>query len=334
MIKILELFGGIGAATKALKNIDVEFKTIDYVEWKENRVRAYNAMNPFRYRPQDIHGWNLKPDILVHGSPCQDNSRGNMQRKGAAKNSRSQLLNETVRIIKEMGDWRPKAVIWENVKGVLDRDVIPVFNSYLHDMTELGYTNTFDVLDAREFGVPHARERVFCISILGDKVFDFSKLKKQPMRDIKDYLEYGPDDDIPEQYLITIPSMLNKIKEFNPRPTGTYKRQLDVIDDYCYTITERQDRCPNAGIIRLNRPQYRYLTERECWRLLGFDDEDFDLMLKEFPPKPGKRNATLYALAGNSIVVQVLEAIFDVILKEDFATEIAADHNGQLRLIC
>lgn len=65
MIQLLELFGGIGAATQALKNKGVNFKTIDYVEWKENRVRAYNAMNPFKYRPQDIRGWNLKPDILV-----------------------------------------------------------------------------------------------------------------------------------------------------------------------------------------------------------------------------------------------------------------------------
>lgn len=60
-----------------------------------------------------------------------------------------------------MGDWKPKVVIWENVKGVLDRDVIPVFNSYLQDMTKLGYTNSFEVLDARDFGIPHARERVF-----------------------------------------------------------------------------------------------------------------------------------------------------------------------------
>lgn len=334
MIKILELFGGIGAPTKALKNLGVEFKTIDYVEWKENRVRAYNAMNPFKYRPQDIRGWNLKPDILVHGSPCQDNSRGNKYRKGADKNSRSQLLNETIRIIKEMGDWRPKVVIWENVKGVLDRDVIPVFNSYLRDMTGLGYTNSFDVLDARDFGVPHARERVFCVSILGDKVFDFGRMNKKPMQDIKDFLEYGPDDVVPEQYLITIPSMLNRIKEFNPVPAGSYKRQLDVIENFCYTITERQDRCPNAGVIRLNRPQYRYLTERECWRLLGFGDMDFDLMLKEFPTKPGKRNATLYALAGNSIVVPVLESMFEVIINEDFGTDFVAESTGQLQLIC
>lgn len=334
MIKILELFGGIGAPRKALINLGLDHKCIDYVEWQPNRVKAYNALYDHLHKPQDVRGWNLKPDILVHGSPCQDNSRGNKQRKGTASDSRSQLMLETLRIIKEMGEWKPKVVIWENVKGVLDKDVIPIFNYYLQQMMDIGYTNSFDVLDARDFGIPHARERVFCISLLGNSKFDFSKLKQKSMRNIKEFLEYGPDDDIPEQYLITIPSMINKIKEFNPKPSGSYKRQLDVIEDYCYTITERQDRCPNAGIIRLSKPQYRYLTERECWKLLGFEDEDYDLMLKEFPTKIGKRNATLYALAGNSIVVQVLEAIFEVIINEDYGTELISDAKGQLQLIC
>lgn len=334
MIKILELFGGIGAPRKALINLGVDHKCIDYVEWQPNRVKAYNALYNHLHRPQDVRGWNLKPDILVHGSPCQDNSRGNKKRKGAAIDSRSQLMLETLRIIKEMGEWKPKVVIWENVKGVLDKGVVSIFNYYLQQMKDIGYTNSFDVLDARDFGIPHARERVFCISLLGNSKFDFNKLKHKSMKNIKEFLEYGPCDKIPQQYLITIPSMLNKIKEFNPNPSGNYKRQLDVIDDYCYTITERQDRCPNAGIIRLNTPQYRYLTERECWRLLGFDDKDFELMLKEFPTKVGKRNATLYALAGNSIVVQVLEAIFEVIIKEDYGIDFIADSSRQLQLIC
>ncbi|APM39420.1 DNA cytosine methyltransferase [Clostridium kluyveri] len=334
MIKILELFGGIGAPRKALINLGVDHKCIDYVEWQPNRVKAYNALYDHLHKPQDIRGWDLKPDILVHGSPCQDNSRGNKKRKGVAEGSRSQLMLETLRIIKEMGEWKPKVVIWENVKGVLDKDVVSIFNYYLQEIENMGYTNSFDILDARNFGIPHARERLFCISLLGNSIFDFSKLKHKSMRNIKEFLEYGPDDKIPEQYLITIPSMLNKIKEFNPNPSGNYKRQLDVIGEYCYTITERQDRCPNAGIIRLNKPQYRYLTERECWRLLGFDDEDYELMLKEFPTKTGKRNATLYALAGNSIVVQVLEAVFEVIINEDYGTDLISDSNGQLRLSC
>lgn len=333
LIKIIELFGGIGAPRKGLINLGIDHKCIDYVELIPNRVRAYNALYDHFHRPQDVREWNLRADILVHGSPCQDNSRGNRERKGNNKNSRSQLMLETLKIIEDMGNWKPKVVIWENVEGVLDKNVFPIFNEYMEDMEQLGYKNAFDVLDARDFGVPHARKRVFCISILGDRVFDFNKLQHKPMINIQEFLEYGRDDEIPEQYLITIPSMLNKIKEFNPNPTGSYRRQLDVIKDFCYTITERQDRCPNAGIIRLNRPQYRYLTERECWRLLGFDDTDFDLMLNEFPSKAGKRNATLYALAGNSIVVQVLEAIFKVIIEEDYGTNLKADLNGQLQFI-
>lgn len=330
MIKVLELFGGIGAPRKALINLGVDHKCIDYVEWQQNRVKAYNALYEHAHRPQDVRGWNLKPDILIHGSPCQDNSRGNKSRKGTDPSSRSQLMLETLRIIKEMGEWKPRVVIWENVKGVLDRNVIPIFEYYMKQLEELGYTNSFNVLDARDFGIPHARERVFCVSLLGESAFDFKKLKHKPMRSIDEFLEYHVNDEIPEQYLITVPSMMNKIKEFNPKPTGTYKRQLDVIEDYCYTITERQDRCPNAGIIRLDRPAYRYLTERECWRLLGFDDNDYNLMLNVFPTKEGKRNATLYALAGNSIVVQVLEAIFKVILED---TQLLSNRTEQSILV-
>lgn len=333
MIKVLELFGGIGAPRKALINLGIDHKCIDYVEWQQNRVKAYNALYEHAHRPQDVRGWNLKPDILIHGSPCQDNSRGNKSRKGTDPSSRSQLMLETLRIIKEMGEWKPKVVIWENVKGVLDKNVVPIFDYYMDELTELGYTNSYEVLDARNFGIPHARERVFCVSLLGNMEFDFSKLIHSHMRDIEEFMEFGAEDDIPEQYLISVPSMLQKIKEFNPTPTGSYKRQLDVIGDYCHTITERQDRCPNAGIIRLNRPKYRYLTERECWRLLGFDDEDFDLMLNVFPTKEGKRNATLYALAGNSIVVQVLEAIFREILGGGYGIDLLESTSEKVQLI-
>ncbi|MBT2647240.1 DNA (cytosine-5-)-methyltransferase [Bacillus sp. ISL-34] len=334
MVKILELFGGIGAARKALINLGIDHKAIDYVEWKANRVKAYNALYDHLHRPQDIRGWNLKPDILVHGSPCQDNSRSNANRKGADKGSRSELMLETLRIIAEMGEWKPKVVVWENVKGVLDRNIMPIFNSYLQEMTKLGYTNSFDVLNAIDFGIPQSRERVFCISILGSATFDFSKLGKRPMRHISEFLEEKVTD---ERYMVNIPSMLNRLKDLaTPEQIDAAKKKhrfVETITDYCTTITERQDRCPNAGVVKVADKKYRYLTEREVWRLMGFDDADFDLMLKEFPMKPGLKNATLYALAGNSIVVQVLESIFEVILNEDFATDLIANTDGQFELI-
>lgn len=161
-LKLLSLFGGIGADIKAAKRLGVKVKTIDYVEWKENRVKAYNAMNPFRYKTQDVRTWDLKPDILVHGSPCQDNSAANHNNdKG-----RSELLLETIRIIKEMGEWRPKFVIWENVRGALFKAKRPIFDEYLREMESLGYTNNFNIENAMDYGLPQTRERVFCVSVL------------------------------------------------------------------------------------------------------------------------------------------------------------------------
>lgn len=312
MIKILELFGGIGAPRKALVNLGIDHKSIDYVEIDEKAVRAYNALYDPRYKPQTVVDYNLKPDILVHGSPCQDFSRAGIRLGGNGEDkTRSSLMWETLKIIENMGAWKPRYVIWENVKGVLDKDMIHSFNKYLIRMAELGYTNSFEVLNSYEFGIPQKRERVFTISILGGGSFDFSKLRKKTAPDIKAFLEANVTQ---EQYQITVPSMTSRIREYTQGETSY--RFLDVIDSYCWTISTRQDRCPNAGIIKNNSGPYRYLTERECWRLMGFEDNDFDNVLKEYPMKPGKRNATLYKLAGNSIVVNVLEAIFEVLLTD------------------
>jgi DNA-methyltransferase (dcm) len=331
VIKILELFGGIGAPRKALINLGVDHKSIDYVEIDEKAVRAYNAMYDHRHKPQSVIGWNLCPDILVHGSPCQDFSRAGIRLGGKDEDkTRSSLMWETLRIIECMGNWMPKVVIWENVKGVLDRDMVHSFNKYLNRMQEFGYTSSYEVLNAKEFGIPHKRDRVYTVSVLGGKQFDFGQLKRKPMRHISEFLEPEVNG---EQYQILIPSMLNRIEEFNPEVRGKY-RPLDVIKDSCWTITTRQDRCPNAGIIKQKHGGYRYLTERECWRLMGFDDSDFDEVLREHPTIPGKRNATLYRLAGNSIVVQVLEAIFAELLNpgESLQEEDLTDSNGQIRL--
>ena len=74
MLQILELFGGIGSPRVALRNLGIPVKAIDYVEIDEKAVRSYNAMfaRELPYRAQDVCGWNLRPDILIHGSPCQD----------------------------------------------------------------------------------------------------------------------------------------------------------------------------------------------------------------------------------------------------------------------
>ena len=73
-------------------------------------------------------------------------------------------------------------------------------------------------------------------------------------------------------------------------------------------------RCPNSGIIDLENGKYRYLTERECWRLQGYSDEDFEAALKAHPGIEGKLNGALYKQAGNSIPVTIFESIFKQLL--------------------
>lgn len=69
-----------------------------------------------------------------------------------------------------------------------------------------------------------------------------------------------------------------------------------------------------AQVIALDDGRYRYLTEKECWRLQGYSDEDFEAALKAHPGKPGKLNGALYKQAGNSIPVPIFESIFKQLL--------------------
>ena len=103
------------------------------------------------------------------------------------------------------------------------------------------------------------------------------------------------------------------LKRINTR-NGNFKGKVGVIKDYCNTITTKQMRCPNAGVIDLGDGRFRYLTERECWRLQGFTDEDFEAALRVNPSALGKMNGTLYKQAGNSMPVPILEAIFKQLL--------------------
>lgn len=307
MIQILELFGGVGSPRKALKNLGIPTKAIDYVEIDEKAVRSYNAMfrDDLEYKTQSVVGYNLRPDILIHGSPCQDFSIAGKQ-KGAdpGTETRSSLMWETIHIIEQMGEWKPKYVIWENVKNVLSKHMRHNFERYISEMEKLGYTNSYETLNAIEFGLPQSRERVFTISCLDGVKFDFSNLIRTPMRDIKEYL----DEEYDPKYLVTQPSMLNKIGKENT----SFK--LSIIKDHCWTITCKQVRCPNSGIVDLGNGQYRYLTEKECWRLQGYEDTDYYKALEEHPNRDNRMNTTLYKQPGNSIPVTIFESIFRKII--------------------
>ena len=262
-----------------------------------------------KYKTQSVVGWNLKPDILIHGSPCQDFSIAGQQ-KGAEEGSetRSSLMWETIHIIQNMGEWKPKYVIWENVKNVLSKHMIANFNRYQSEMEKLGYSNSYEILDAREFGLPQARERVFTVSVLNGEPFDFTDLIRTPMRDISEFLL--DNDKVPEVYDVTQPSVYNVIGH-----TGI--KRATVIKDFAYTITTRQDRTP-AQVIDCGNGRYRYLTELECWRLQGYTDEDYK-RARAVQKRVGRYRMALYKQAGNSIAVPIFESMFRKIILNETA---------------
>ena len=174
-LKILELFGGIGACSKALERIGIDYEIADYVEIDKYAVKSFNAIHNTNFEPQDICEWNkdIEVDLIMHGSPCQDFSLAGKQAGGdEGSGTRSSLMYETLRIVEKL---KPKYVIWENVKNLLSKKHIHNFNNYLDIMEKLGYKNYYKVLNAKDFGIPQNRERVFTVSILENKKFDFPK---------------------------------------------------------------------------------------------------------------------------------------------------------------
>lgn len=305
-LKLLELFGGIGAPRKALENLGIEVKSIDYVEVLPFAVEAYNRIFDNNYKPQNVLDWNMNVDLLVHGSPCQDFSKAG---KNDLSSGRSILYNRTLEIIENELHPRPKYILWENVKGLISKRHIKHFNHYLNKMETLGYVNYWSILNSLDFGIPQNRERVFVVSIRKDipKYFDFEMLEKKPMRPLIEFL----DKQVRWNNVGTVFKEYTNFYTF-PRSSdgklinGAYNR---VWKQEKYIGTIPVSNIPKIADIKNQNLLYRYLTPRECWRLMGFTDLDFDKVLLS---GIGKNN--LYLLAGNSIVVPVLEVIFKELL--------------------
>ena len=118
------------------------------------------------------------------------------------------------------------------------------------------------------------------------------------------------NDEVPPVYDVTQPSVYSVIGEKGIR-------RATVIKDFAYTITTRQDRTP-AQVIDCGNGRYRYLTERECWRLQGYTDKDYE-RAKAVQKRSGRYRMALYKQAGNSIAVPIFESMFRKIILHETA---------------
>lgn len=372
-LKVLELFGGIGACSKALERLGIDYEIADYVEIDKYAVKSFNAMHGTNFDSQDICEWDkdIKVDLIMHGSPCQDFSLAGKQAGGdEGSGTRSSLMYETIRIVEKL---KPKYVIWENVKNIISKKHKHNYDNYCNKMSELGYISYGKVLNAKDYGIPQNRERVFTISILKEKIVydDYnSNIRKDqstigtlttncgsgaprngwkiietstnfefpPKQELKLKLKDMLEDNVDEKYYLS-DTQINRIK------TTTYNVGKTRIQEkeYCDTLCARDwkdPKCIQVGELNIkghdiikriyssngisstltdmqggNRQpkinsglNVRKLTPKECWRLMGFDDEDFEKAEKV------NSNTQLYKQAGNSIVVNVLEEILKELL--------------------
>ena len=206
-IRLIELFGGIGSQAKALENLGVAFEHYRLVEFDKYPVASYNAIHGTNFEPVDItkiHGQDLGivdtgkyTYLLTYSFPCQDLSVAGRQ-AGMTKGSdtRSGLLWEVERLLNET-DNLPQLMLMENVPQVHSKKNIADFEQWIEFLESKGYSNYWQDLNAKDYGVAQNRNRCFMISILGNYSFCFPKPRKLD-KTMKDYLE----DTVDEKYYI------------------------------------------------------------------------------------------------------------------------------------
>lgn len=369
MLALLSLFSGIGAFEKALENLEIEYDLIDFCEIDKYAARSYRAIHQVDESknlgditkvdetklPKDF-------DFLTYGFPCQDISIAGKQ-KGLINDdgtqTRSGLFFEALRIIEAT---KPKIAIAENVKNLVGKKFNAQFQVVLASLETAGYNNYWAVLNAKDYGVPQNRERVFIVSIRKDidtGLFQFPDPYPLELR-----LKHVLEDEVDEKYYLSNTALVGLVAKANmnfiieepniiqigqmypnsgnPQAGRIYNAEgispsLDTCsggnrmpkvavamrgryDDNGQVVQhlEVSDREFANAITTVQKDslvtdgkRIRKLTPKECFRLMGFDDEDFA------KAEAVNSNSQLYKQAGNSIVVDVLEEIFCMMLDEN-----------------
>lgn len=201
MLRVFESFAGIGTQRMALERAGIDHEVVGICEIDKYAINSYQAIHGDINNYGDISKINPKDlpdfDLFTYSFPCVDLSMAGKQ-KGFEKGSgtRSSLLWECEKIIEAK---RPKYLLMENVKALTFKKNEVGYYKWLNILTSLGYTNYSKVLNAKDYGVPQNRERVFCISILDDdQGFEFPEKQVLTTR-LKDVLE----DKVDEKYYLS-----------------------------------------------------------------------------------------------------------------------------------
>ncbi|MGL4589679.1 MAG: DNA (cytosine-5-)-methyltransferase [Mycoplasmatales bacterium] len=336
------------------KNLNsVSYDVLDRLFYAHSKLK--NIPNIQNLRGDDI----IKKDVNVftYSFPCQDLSVAGKQKgmkKGA--NTRSGLLWEVERILLEISvkdrSKLPKYLLMENVPQIVNSNHKKDYEMWKSFLNELGYKTIDGMINSLDIGFPQSRNRFFAISILDydgnidleKKIFDhisefdekcknIDKIKKKYtlakcIKTKKDCSNEKNGDKYFNELLAATPNhtesrlkMFENEKQLTISEDKVIKTKQNQMKAHCCTITTKQDRWNNAGIIHFHgkilndgtKSKFRYITPREAFMLMGFSEKQFDAMLEI-----DITLAEQYKMAGNSIVVPVLEQIFETFIISDY----------------
>ena len=260
--KVLSLFSGIGAFEKALKNIGVDYDLVGYSEIDKYASKSYAAIHNVDESMNlgDITKINEKElpkdiDLVIYGFPCQDISLAGKQ-KGLfnedGSKTRSGLFFDALRIIEET---QPRVAIAENVKNLTGKKFKPQFDIVLKSLEDAGYNNYWQVLNAKDYGIPQNRERVFIVSIRKD--IDNGNFKFPEPFELKLRLKDMLDDEVDEKYYLS----KEQIDRINNSNFMQEKKRLQE-KDYVDTLLARDYKDPKCVAVEPKRIGGLFDTEK------------------------------------------------------------------------
>lgn len=322
------LFSGLGGIDLAFDRRGMECRW--QVECDADALRVLEHHWPNVKRGNDVRTWALteKVDIIVGGFPCQDLSLAGD--RGGLSGERSGLFYEIVRIV---SDIQPRLVVWENVPGLLSSDEGRDMLRVLRAFADIGYFGGWQVLDARFFGVPQRRRRVF-------GVFAYGHLGAERASQILAFKEsssrHSPPSRQEQQEIASTLRGRSSRPSVNPPGRGGECDQNLVVgtltahskrhghnmksgqaasqNQFVVFGNNRSEEQDLGGITVKNRCDFstqtfvagktfvRIFTPTECLRLQGLPDDWLDL-------DPTLSDSAKYRLIGNSVAVPVLEWI-------------------------
>lgn len=300
-MKFIDFFAGIGGFHSGLEKAGM--KCVGWCEFDKFAQKCYRAMYDterlwFADDVRKVRGWDIpEANLWTFGFPCQDVSIAGKQ-KGIKRGTRSGLFYEIMRLIDETEENRPEWLIVENVKNLLSIDGGRGFFTVLTEMGGgRGYTVEWKVYNSKDYGVPQNRERVYIVGHYGDSsrqpLLPIRRANTAALREIVGGRqgERVYDGNKISRTLIGQGGGLGA-------KTGLYT----FVDINNKGLPNRPAEC--SGVLESDEPiRIRRLTPRECFKLQGFTDEQFDRAAAV------NSETQLYKQAGNAVTVNVVEAI-------------------------